>query len=179
MTDVMPLFKCTNGVAGTVYSSAGRCPDSKTTKLGVSWTQTKTVNAAGNTIKVVNTFTSLDKKAHTARLIWRDKMISGASYRYGTSGTFGAFNGDERTNVTGYAAKRDSSSATAFANAIGQVVFGGKATTWAVDSGFSGASFYAMMSASVKAGKSADISVAYTLITDDSKATSQISNALK
>ena len=177
VTDVMPLFKCTKGVSGTVYNGASYCPDTKTTKLGVSWTQTKTVNAAGNTVKVTNTFTSLDKKAHTVRLIWKDMLING-KFRYGTSGTFGDFNGDERTNVTGYGVKSDPTAATGFTNAIGQVVFGGKATTWA-SSGWYGTDFYAMMSASVKAGKSASINVAYTLITDDTKAASQISNALK
>lgn len=178
-TDVMPLFKCTNPVAADgPYSGASSCPDSLVTKLGVSWTQTQTVNAAGNTIKVVNTFTSLDKKAHTVKLVSQDRLVGGGAYRYGTSGAFGDFNGESRTNVTGYAVKEDNSKTTAFDNSIGQVVFGSKATTWAT-SGWRGIDFFAQFSVSIKAGKSANINIGYTLITDDTKAASQISNALK
>lgn len=177
VSDEYPLFKCTKGVAGVVYGGANSCPDYMTTKLGLVWKQTRTINAAGNSVKVVNTFTSTDKKAHTVRIIHKDRM-RGNGYRYGTSGAFGDFNGDERTNVTGYAAKVDTANTTAFANSIGQVVFGSKATTWASND-YYGANYFAMFSASVKAGGATDIKVAYTIITDDTKAASQISNALK
>ena len=182
VTDVMPLFKCTKGVAGTFYDGASSCPDYKTTKLNVNWTQVKTVNAAGNTIKVVNTFASLDKKAHTVRLIWNDRFINSAGYRYGTSGAFSAlgsgFSTDEKTNVTGYAVKSDGTKPSAFDNAIGQVVFSAKGTTWG-QSGFSGVDMYAMFTVAVKAGGAGSISAAYTIVTDDSKAATQIGNALK
>lgn len=177
VSDEYPLFKCKSPEPGVVYSGANRCPDSKTTKLGVVWKQTRTISANGNSIKVVNTFTSTDKKAHTVRMIQKDRM-KGGGYRYGTTGAFTDFNGDEKTNITGYGAKVDPASTTAFANSIGQVVFGSKATTWA-SSGYYGNDFYAMFSASVKAGGSADIKVGYTLITSDSKATTQIAAVLK
>lgn len=127
--------------------------------------------------KVVNTFSSTDKKAHTIHVVQRDRM-KGGGFRYGTSGTFNNFDGAERTNVTGYGAKVDTSKASAFDNSIGQVVFGSKATTWA-NSGYYGNDFYALFNVSVKAGGAAGYNVAYTIVTDDSKTTAQIGAALK
>lgn len=178
MSETMQLFKCTTASAGSVYSYASNCPDYKTTKLGVTWTHTKTVNAAGNTVKVVNTFASVDKKAHTVRFTQQD-TLKGNGYRWGTSGAFTDISTEDKTNVTGYGAKWDVNSATAIDNHIGQVVFGAKATTWASTDYYYGAYMYARWSGSIKAGKSTSFNSGYTLVIDDTKAAAQIGNALK
>lgn len=131
----------------------------------------------GTTIKVVNTFASTDKKAHSVVFTQND-MLGGNGFRIGTSGAFAALDTSEKSGVTGYGAKYDVNNPTAVGNSIGQVVFGTKASTW-VNPGNYGNVFSARWTVAVPAGKSGSVSAAYVIVTDDTKATSLIANALK
>lgn len=172
----LPLFKCTTANTDPVRG-ASYCQDGKTTMLPVLWHHTKTIKADGTTVKIVNTFTSTDKKAHSVVFTQND-TIGGNGFRFGTSGAFSTLDTSDKTGVSGYGAKYDTGATTAITNSIGQVVFGAKASTF-VTSSWAGNVFSARWTIAVPAGKSGSVTSAYVIITDDTKAASLISNALK
>ena len=176
-TESYALFKCTKPEAGQVYGRIGNCPDSKTTKLGVTWTRTLKSNADGIVVNITDTFASIDKKAHTIRFDQHfDVWTSGnMAYRYAKTGAFGSALTAPVAKAGGFGVKYDNTAATSFNNPIVQVVFG----TVPVSSWVSGSSTYSRWNISIPKGKSTTLKSGATIITDDTKAAAQIALAAK
>jgi len=179
-TETFPLFRCATSEPSVVQSSMSNCPDDVTVKLGVTWTHEVKLSADGSVANAVDTFTSIDKKAHTVIYDGAFKMNSSAQgYRYAKTGAFGSIDTSAKTKLAGVGAKYDPSSATTIDNPIAQIVFTTvPVTTW-TNSGWSSKDIYARWSVAVAAGKSGAIKTGAALITDDTKATAQIAAAAK
>jgi hypothetical protein len=156
------------------------CPDDDTVKLGVSWTHEVTLSSDGSVATGVDTFTSIDKKAHTVIYDGAFKMNGSAQgYRYAKTGAFGSVDTSAKTKLAGFGAKYDPTSATSIDNPIAQVVFATvPVTTW-TNSSYRSKDVYSRWSVAVAAGKSGAIKTGAALIIDDTKAATQIAAAGK
>jgi len=175
-TETFPLFRCATSEPSVVQSRMYNCPDGVTVKLGVTWTHEVKLSADGSVANAVDTFTSIDKKAHTVIYDGAFKMNSSAQgYRYAKTGGIGSIDTSAKTKLAGVGAKYDPSSATTIDNPIAQIVF----TTVPVTTWTNNKDIYARWSVAVAAGKSGAIKTGAALITDDTKATAQIAAAAK
>ena len=179
-TETFPLFRCATSEPNVVQSRMYNCPDDETVKLGVTWTHEVKLSADGSVANAVDTFTSIDKKAHTVIYDAAFKMVSSAQgYRYAKTGAFGSIDTSAKAKLAGVGAKYDPSSATTIDNPIAQIVFTTLPTTTWTNSGWSSKDIYSRWTVAVAAGKSGAIKTGAALITDDTKATAQIAAAAK
>ncbi|MEI6404962.1 MAG: hypothetical protein WCO64_04235 [Actinomycetes bacterium] len=178
ITESSALFKCSKPETGVVYNSISYCPDDLTTKIGVSWKRVTKVSADGTVVNVVDTFASVDKKAHVVRYDQYFVTYNNASqgYRYNKTGVFGDMASAPVTNAVGYGYKHDNTAPTSFDNPIAQVVFTTvPSTTWMKNN----TTMYARWNFTIPKKKSINIKAGAALITDDAQAAAQITLAGK